>query len=229
MVWDAEDEGLGESPRLSNVSVAGAVHRIPCSLPAETPPTAALLAISCRITTNLLAIGLCPQAILAVISPPGHALSLAPALPAVGAAATAAEGVAEAARDDDAVVAVMSAAADQPAAAQDPAQSGAVAIPARGASHAHSRGGSSGGAVPLASELFGSAARSFGAVGGGSLCGGLGLACLGAMTVVGGQGGEAGGHGHEEVEEDCWAEELPACGDISALLAMSDDDDAYGS
>ncbi|GLI70897.1 hypothetical protein VaNZ11_015921 [Volvox africanus] len=61
----------------------------------------------------------------------------------------------------------------------------------------------------------------------GSLCGGLGLGILSgvAMGDTGGCGlAEAGPEGTRAEEEDEGEMDLPACGDISALLAMSDDD-----
>ncbi|GIL80564.1 hypothetical protein Vretimale_16013 [Volvox reticuliferus] len=59
----------------------------------------------------------------------------------------------------------------------------------------------------------------------GSLCGGLGLGILSSVAM-----GDAGGCGLAEAapegarEEEEGEMDLPACGDISALLAMSDDD-----
>ena len=173
-----------------------------------------MLCVPCRITTNLLAIGLCPQAILAVISPPGHALSLGSDLSGSLASGTVGMTRSLPGSEGGAEVGLAAAAAVATAAAGAAARSEAVPmapIPRHG-----SKGGSEYGA---GSGLLAGSFSAGMAGGGGSLCGGLGLAGMAPVA-------DPASNVESEDAEDGWGMDLPACGDISALLAMSDDDEA---
>lgn len=175
---------------------------------------AALAQERLRITTNLLAIGLCPQAILAVISPPGHALSLGSDLSSSLATGTVGMTSHVPGSEVDAEVCLGAAAPVTTSTTSNLARSDAVPMPP--IRRHGSKGGSEYGA---GSGLLAGSFSTGIAGGGGSLCGGLGLAAMAPVV-------DPASNVESEDADDGWGMDLPACGDISALLAMSDDDDA---